>query len=679
MKRFLLLFCNVILIQFVIAQSFGIGTDSPDPNAILEVQSSDRGILIPRLTTTERNTNLTGLMLAQRGLLIYNITDDAFNYWNGTQWIAFPSAGGADNDWVDAGAVMYPFDGATQNVSVGSTLSGGKFSVFSTTPATSIYIENDNNTSGATGIGNYLLNASSGGIGIYQEISGGSGTGVQLSGIYNDFTNVTSTGSGIVTGITNNMSGDGSSVVYGVDNRLDGSQTGTRHGVYTSITGTGTGIHYGMFNEISSSSNGQKFGVRNSLTSLTTNYAYGTYNQISGAISTQLYGNVNVINNTGNSTTWGMYNGVQNAGTGTTYGIQNSVGGAGTGAYYGVHNSINTIGVGNTRYGVYNSIGGNQEGIRYGVYNLLFNSNDLNSYGTYNYISTAGIGNKYGTYNYFHTSATGTLHGNYIEMTSTQSGTKYGTYYKSVEGTIGTQVGNFVEMGGTSTNPKFGYYYQSAGTTNGQQRGYSAVVTGSSSATGLMYGYFSTVTTTLGGTHYGVGTGATGAGDYGIFAENLNSSGWAGYFQGDVTVTGTFSNPSDRQFKDKIKPLPTALNAILKLEPKSYIFKPELAEIWGFPKDYQVGLIAQEVEEVLPNLVLNDSHTPRNLEKEIDVTEIADPTKYKSINYIGLIPYLIKSIQEQNEIIQQKDEKITNLENQIKEIEHRLKKIEVHK
>ena len=89
-----------------------------------------------------------------------------------------------------------------------------------------------------------------------------------------------------------------------------------------------------------------------------------------------------------------------------------------------------------------------------------------------------------------------------------------------------------------------------------------------------------------------------------------------------------------------------------------------------------MGLIAQDVEEVLPNLVMNDMHTPRNLEKEIDVTEIADPTHYKSVNYIGLIPYLVKAIQEQNEFIKKKDETISNLEQQLIEIETRLKQLE---
>ncbi|MEZ5006696.1 MAG: tail fiber domain-containing protein [Chitinophagales bacterium] len=139
------------------------------------------------------------------------------------------------------------------------------------------------------------------------------------------------------------------------------------------------------------------------------------------------------------------------------------------------------------------------------------------------------------------------------------------------------------------------------------------------------------------GTHYGVATSVTGANRYAIYAENSNSSGYAGYFQGDVTVTGNFANPSDKQFKKDIVPLSTALGKILKLQPRSYYFKPELAKKWGFSEDLQAGFIAQELEEIIPHLVMKESHTPRHLEDEIDKDVIDDPTEYKSVNYLGCL------------------------------------------
>ena len=55
---------------------------SPDASAMLEVSSSSKGILIPRLTEAERDEIANPV----QGLLIYNTDDDCFNYYTGTAW-----------------------------------------------------------------------------------------------------------------------------------------------------------------------------------------------------------------------------------------------------------------------------------------------------------------------------------------------------------------------------------------------------------------------------------------------------------------------------------------------------------------------------------------------------------------------------------------------------------------
>jgi hypothetical protein len=673
MLRFISLFIFLFFLTFAQAQSFGIGTDSPDPNAILEVQSNNRGILIPRLTTLERNTNLGALTIAQRGLMIYNVTDDEFNYWDGVQWIGFPGSPVPDNDWQVVTGGMYPYT-LSSNVSVGTSAFNGRFSVFNDEIQPALFIENLNEQPNSTGIRNILVNPINGGYGIHQELSGA----INASPLYTIYNNVTanSSGAGLISGLTNKLSGSGSFDVYGLQNILDGSQDGTKYGVHTEISGLGNGIHYGTFNEITSTDAGAKFGIRNDITGVMTDYAYGAYNRVIGNINNQAYGNVNILDVTGNAASWGTYNSLVASGSYDKFGIQNILGGIGVGTYYGVHNTINGTGSGNTRYGVFNALEGDEDGERYGSYNSLIGANNSVNYGVYNFFNITGTGAKYGNYTHFNSATAGTLYGNYIEMASAINNTKYGTYYTSTVGTLGTQVANYTNMEGSSTNAKFGYYYQSAATTSGQQRAFNAIINGSAGAIGLMYGYFSTVLSTVGGTHYGAATGANGPNHYGIYAENLDASGWAGYFQGDVTVTGAFSNPSDAQFKTDVKPLPSALSKILELKPKSYFFKPELAEIWGFPKDYQAGLIAQDLERVIPHLVSNDSHTPRNLEKEIDLNELDEPTLYKSVDYIGLIPYLIKAIQEQQAMIEDKDNIILQLQSRISNFEERLQKLE---
>ena len=65
----------------------------------------------------------------------------------------------------------------------------------------------------------------------------------------------------------------------------------------------------------------------------------------------------------------------------------------------------------------------------------------------------------------------------------------------------------------------------------------------------------------------------------------------------------------------------------------------------------QLGFIAQELEEVLPNLV----HTDEN--------------GYKAVNYIGLIPVMTEAIKEQNDKIDAQDKEIEKLKNRLKKIE----------
>ncbi|MGM0649145.1 MAG: hypothetical protein ACQES1_01420, partial [Bacteroidota bacterium] len=69
-------------VNIVEAQNIGINTDDPDNSALLEVSSTNKGILIPRLTTAERNDIPSPAI----GLIIYNISTDKFNFWDGDSW-----------------------------------------------------------------------------------------------------------------------------------------------------------------------------------------------------------------------------------------------------------------------------------------------------------------------------------------------------------------------------------------------------------------------------------------------------------------------------------------------------------------------------------------------------------------------------------------------------------------
>ncbi|MCC6599783.1 MAG: hypothetical protein IT223_03820, partial [Crocinitomicaceae bacterium] len=70
----------------VSAQSNGVSINNsgavPDPSAILDVSSTTKGALIPRMTQTERNAISNPAL----GLQVFNTTTNCLNMWNGSTW-----------------------------------------------------------------------------------------------------------------------------------------------------------------------------------------------------------------------------------------------------------------------------------------------------------------------------------------------------------------------------------------------------------------------------------------------------------------------------------------------------------------------------------------------------------------------------------------------------------------
>lgn len=82
MKKLLYLF--IALSSFVTAnsQSVGIGTTAPNTNAILDIFSNNKGVLIPRIVDTGTVPN------PLEGMIIYNKNTKTPYYHNGQQWVS---------------------------------------------------------------------------------------------------------------------------------------------------------------------------------------------------------------------------------------------------------------------------------------------------------------------------------------------------------------------------------------------------------------------------------------------------------------------------------------------------------------------------------------------------------------------------------------------------------------
>ena len=112
------------------AQSVAINADSslPDPSAILDIKSSKKGVLVPRMTLAQRG----GITTPAAGLLIYQ-TDNTpgFYYYDGGAWNPIKGSGGggggSDPFWTSSGGNL--FSNNTGNIGIGTDSTVGKLTV----------------------------------------------------------------------------------------------------------------------------------------------------------------------------------------------------------------------------------------------------------------------------------------------------------------------------------------------------------------------------------------------------------------------------------------------------------------------------------------------------------------------------------------------------------------------
>lgn len=82
----------------------------PDPSAMLDLKSTNRGFLMPRLASR------TDVPSPATGLMVYETTSNAVWVYNGTAWVQLGSGGGA-SQWLTSGNHIY--NGNTGNVGIG--------------------------------------------------------------------------------------------------------------------------------------------------------------------------------------------------------------------------------------------------------------------------------------------------------------------------------------------------------------------------------------------------------------------------------------------------------------------------------------------------------------------------------------------------------------------------------
>ena len=86
-SRVIGLFVVVLFVSMNSIAQVGIGTTTPNPHSILDLNSSTMGFLPSRMTTTEKTTLGVSLGAADKGMLVFDTSLIAYYYWNGVQWL----------------------------------------------------------------------------------------------------------------------------------------------------------------------------------------------------------------------------------------------------------------------------------------------------------------------------------------------------------------------------------------------------------------------------------------------------------------------------------------------------------------------------------------------------------------------------------------------------------------
>lgn len=228
----------------------------------------------------------------------------------------------------------------------------------------------------------------------------------------------------------------------------------------------------------------------------------------------------------------------------------------------------------------------------------------------------------------------GSFNNNYGIKTATGTGAQFNVG-------VFAELSNLNVNGAPITSPNQNYGFRSRVTAPGltsSSYGTYSQVGGPSVAGSIKYGIYAAA----------LGTQATGAGPTGNFA---------GFFDGHIFATSSFLS-SDTKLKNNVKKEESAIEKLKQLNPVTYNFINDYKVTnLNLPSTLQHGFIAQELEKVFPELVIDMVHPTFD-----DKNEQIGTTTTKAVNYIGLISVLTQSVNELSA-------EVTTLRNQLEKTE----------
>jgi hypothetical protein len=584
MKVLFLLLSNLVC-SFVFAQNVAINSSGAAANAsaMLDVSSTNTGVLLPRVALTSTN-NTAPITTPATSLVVYNtatsgaganIVTPGFYYWNGTAWVRFSSA---LQGWLLNGnaGITSPAIPATY----GTTAIAASENWLGTTDANDIVFGTDNieririkQTNGWTGIGTAAPSS-------------------KLHIVDNTASIVTRSVSSYL-GLSDFIAVSGSSINapgYGIGGRFQGGF----FGVNAIASGTNyTGTSYGV---LATATGSGSFGTR----------IGGYFDAFGGAAN---YG-VIVPSGGGRS-------------------------GFGTDAPNLAHVQVEGM-VGNT-VGLFR--GPANQGISFvsdwpGIYfNSYFNGGQRNMAGTgYSGIINVDQGNGYMVFGTTLTpnSTTGAGGLNAVPNRMRIAGNGQVAIGQNSAGSIvpiaDLTVFNPSTVSGTTDIPLLTARHSGSSGTTWQMGSIEFYTEGEGN---------------IGFTNQLCPLNGDGTASLGTTA----NSKYFGHRWGTVYTTGGVNTSSDIRLKEKIQPVGYGINQLRKINPITYVMKDQkLGDGSKVPDQYKnthIGFSAQELKQVIPEVVTSWNWMSNN---EQGYIKALDPTL--GVNYQEIIPITVNAIKE---------------------------------
>jgi uncharacterized coiled-coil protein SlyX len=154
--------------------------------------------------------------------------------------------------------------------------------------------------------------------------------------------------------------------------------------------------------------------------------------------------------------------------------------------------------------------------------------------------------------------------------------------------------------------------------------------------------------------------------------------GFSGYFVGGGFVqSGSPIGISDESTKTNISDIENATEILMQLQPRTYNRVSPEGRFIGFEEGLEYGLIAQEVSDIVPDVVESVPVPPEVDTSGVYIEETA--IELLGVQYREFIPILIAGFQEQStlvadqaQIIEDQEETIEELENQLADLSESL-------